>query len=52
MKQYTMAQEASATRANTDAKTQAIMDKLCQLEMDGMRTGSPACRTRSILCAL
>lgn len=34
---YTMAQEASATRANTDAKTQAIMDKLCQLEMDGIR---------------
>ena len=37
MKQYTMAQEASATRANTDAKTQAIMDKLCQLEMDGIK---------------
>lgn len=34
---YTMAQEASATRANTDAKTQAIMDKLCQLEMDGIK---------------
>ena len=32
-----MAQEASATRANTDAKTQAIMDKLCQLEMDGIK---------------
>ncbi len=34
---YTMAQEASATRSNTDAKTQAIMDKLCQLEMDGIK---------------
>ena len=34
---YTMAQEAAATRANTDAKTQAIMDKLCQLEMDGIK---------------
>ena len=34
---YTMAQEASATRANTDAKTQAIMDKLCQLELDGIK---------------
>ena len=34
---YTMAQEASATRANTDAKTQAIMNKLCQLEMDGIK---------------
>lgn len=34
---YTMAQEAAATRANTDAKVQGVMDKLCQLEMDGMR---------------
>ena len=34
---YTMAQEAAATRSNTDAKTQAIMDKLCQLEMDGIK---------------
>lgn len=34
---YTMAQEAAATRANTDAKVQDVMDKLCQLEMDGMR---------------
>lgn len=29
--------EAAATRANTDAKVQAIMDKLCQLEMDGIK---------------
>lgn len=34
---YTMANESAATRANTDAKVQAVMDKLCQLEMDGMR---------------
>ena len=34
---YTMAQESSATRMNTDAKVQAVMDKLCQLEMDGMK---------------
>ena len=34
---YTMAQEAAATRANTDAKVQGVMDKLCQLEMDGMK---------------
>lgn len=34
---YTMAQEASATRANTDAKVQNVMDKLCQLEMDGIK---------------
>ena len=34
---YTMAQEASATRANTDAKVQQVLDKLCQLEMDGIK---------------
>lgn len=34
---YTMAQEAATTRANTDAKVQGVMDKLCQLEMDGMK---------------
>ena len=34
---YTMAQEAALTRSNTDAKTQAIMDKLCQLELDGIK---------------
>lgn len=34
---YTMAQEAAATRANTDAKVQTVMDKLCQLELDGIK---------------
>lgn len=34
---YTMAQEAAATRANTDAKVQTVLDKLCQLEMDGIK---------------
>lgn len=34
---YTMAQEAAATRANTDTKVQNVMDKLCQLEMDGIK---------------
>lgn len=34
---YAMAQEGAATRSNTDAKAQAIMDKLCQLELDGIR---------------
>lgn len=34
---FTMAQEASATRANTDAKVQNVMDKLCQMEMDGLK---------------
>ena len=34
---YTVANEAAATRANCDANNQKILDKLCQLEMDGMR---------------
>lgn len=34
---YTMATEAANTRANCDANNQKILDKLCQLEMDGMR---------------
>ena len=31
---YTLATEACATRANSTANTQAILDKLCQLELD------------------
>lgn len=34
---YLISNEAAATRANTDAKVQAVMDKLCQLEMDGIK---------------
>lgn len=34
---YTMASEAAATRANCDSNNQKILDKLCQLEMDGIR---------------
>ena len=34
---YLIANEAAATRANTDAKVQVVMDKLCQLEMDGIK---------------
>lgn len=30
--------EAAATRANATANTQAILDKLCQLELDGVRS--------------
>ena len=32
-----IAQEGAATRANTDAKAQMVMDKLCQLELDGIK---------------
>lgn len=34
---YTVAQEGAATRSNTDAKAQMLMDKLCQLELDGVK---------------
>lgn len=34
---YTIANEACATRAAGTANTQAIMDKLCQLELDGVK---------------
>jgi hypothetical protein len=34
---YLVSNEASATRANTDAKVQLVLDKLCQLEMDGIK---------------
>ena len=33
----TIAQESAATRANCDANNQKILDKLCQLELDGVR---------------
>lgn len=34
---YTIANEACATRANSTANTQAILDKLCQLELDNVK---------------
>lgn len=34
---YTMAQEAALTRSNCDANKQAIMDKLCQMELDSIK---------------
>ena len=34
---YTIANEACATRAANSANTQAILDKLCQLELDGVK---------------
>lgn len=34
---YTMANEAAATRANCNENNQRILDKLCQLEMDGIK---------------
>lgn len=34
---FTVAQEAAATRAANQTNTQAILDKLCQLELDGIK---------------
>ena len=34
---YTVATESANTRANCDANNQKIMDKLCQLELDGIK---------------
>ena len=34
---YTIATEACANRSASAANTQVIMDKLCQLELDGIR---------------
>lgn len=34
---YTMAQESAATRANTDAKVQMVMDKLCALQIESLQ---------------
>lgn len=34
---YAIAQEGAATRSNTDMKVQMVMDKLCQLELDGVK---------------
>lgn len=34
---YTVAQEGAATRANCNENNQRILDKLCQLELDGIK---------------
>lgn len=34
---YTIATEAAATRVNCDKNNQTILDKLCQLEIDGLK---------------
>lgn len=34
---YAIATDGAATRSNTDAKVQMVMDKLCQLELDGVK---------------
>ena len=43
---YALATEACATRANSTANTQAILDKLCQLELDGYKRENDQLRTQ------
>jgi len=43
---YTIANEACATRANSTANTQAILDKLCQLELDGFKRENDQLRSQ------
>jgi hypothetical protein len=49
---FTMAQEACATRANSTANTQAILDKLCQLEIDNYKRENDSLRTQLNLANL
>ncbi len=43
---YTLATEACATRASSTANTQAILDKLCQLELDGYKRENDQLRSQ------
>ena len=42
----TIATESCATRQNSTANTQAILDKLCQLEIDGLKQDNANLRTQ------
>lgn len=43
---YTIATEACATRSANSANTQAILDKLCQLELDGYKREADSLRAQ------
>ena len=43
---YTVAQEGAATRSNTDAKVQTVLDKLCQLEIDNLKSENTNLRSQ------
>ena len=49
---YTIASEACATRQNSTANTQAILDKLCQLELDGYKRENDNLRTQLNMATL
>jgi hypothetical protein len=45
---YTIATESAATRANSNDNSQKILDKLCQLELDGVRNQLAAAQRENI----
>lgn len=49
---YTLATEACATRSANTANTQAILDKLCQLELDNYKRENDQLRTQLNMAAL
>ncbi len=49
---YTIATEACADRATSTANTQAILDKLCQLELDGYKRENDNLRTQLNMATL
>jgi hypothetical protein len=49
---YTIANEACATRQNSTANTQAILDKLCQLELDGYKRENDNLRSQLNMATL
>jgi len=49
---YALATEACATRQNNTANTQAILDKLCQLELDGYKRENDNLRTQLNMASL
>ena len=49
---YTIATEACNTRQNSTANTQAIIDKLCQLELDGYKRENDNLRTQLNMATL
>ena len=49
---YTIATEACANRATSTANTQAILDKLCQLELDGYKRENDSLRQQLTMADL
>lgn len=49
---YTIATEAAATRANDQANTQLILDKLCQQEIDALKAQNASLQTQINLANL